>query len=70
MLKLKQDAVVHNNFNLKNVEVDVLPSATSVQAAFVSVEALEAGRAGAKKVPASKHGLETICGASCETGAQ
>lgn len=36
----------------------------------LSVTELEALRAEAPGLSASKHGLEVICGASCETGAQ
>jgi len=36
----------------------------------ISLEALELGRTMRSAIPASKHGLENICGASCETGAQ
>ena len=34
------------------------------------LDALEAMRVNRRIIPASKYGLETICGASCETGAQ
>jgi hypothetical protein len=36
----------------------------------MTVEDLEALRTERSAIPASKHGLETICGASCDTGAQ
>ena len=38
--------------------------------AAVSLATLEAARLDGTRISASKHGLESICGASCETGAQ
>jgi hypothetical protein len=35
----------------------------------VEFDQLEASRVQGSNVPASKHGLEVLCGASCETGA-
>ncbi len=62
-------AVVQNqNFNLKNVAVELIPD-HSAQRASLSIEALEAMRVSRPAVPASKNGLEVICGASCEIGA-
>jgi hypothetical protein len=62
-------AVQNHNFNLKNVAVDLIPEHRSAERADVSIEELEALRVGRPAVPASKHGLEVICGASCEIGA-
>ena len=56
-----------SNFDLKTQYVDLH---TRGVAKTLSVKELEALRAEASAVPASKHGLEVICGASCETGAQ
>lgn len=60
------------NFNLKNVVVDLFVTDRSTTAApvDVSLDALEAMRVSRRIIPASKYGLERICGASCETGAQ
>ena len=64
----KNPAVQNHNFNLKNVAVDLIP-AHSGERADISMAELEAMRASHPAVPASKHGLEVICGASCEIGA-
>lgn len=58
-----------SNFNLKNEVVQLMPTHRS-ERAVMSIRDLEAMRTQRSSVPASKHGLETICGASCETGAQ
>ena len=62
-------AVQNQNFNLKNVEVELIPESHSTQRADLSIEQLEAMRVSRPAVPASKNGLEVICGASCEIGA-
>jgi hypothetical protein len=61
--------VQNQNFNLKNVAVELIPEQHTAQRATLSVEELEAMRVGRPAVPASKNGLEVICGASCEIGA-
>jgi hypothetical protein len=61
-------AVQNENFNLKNVAVDLIPEAGS-ERADISMAELEAMRASRPAVPASKNGLEVICGGSCEIGA-
>jgi hypothetical protein len=58
-----------SNFNLKNEVVDLV-AAPRTDRVHLTVSDLEAMRVERGIVPASKHGLETICGASCETGAQ
>lgn len=63
-----QSAEVQNNFRLKDKQVDLI--STGSRASSVSLADLERGRVAAGKLSASKHGLEVICGASCETGAQ
>jgi hypothetical protein len=68
MAEQTNPAVQNQNFNLKNVEVDLIPESTA-QRADLSVEELEAMRVSRPAVPASKNGLEVICGASCEIGA-
>lgn len=70
MQKLKQAAGILSNFDLKKTTVSLIPSSGNVQSAVVSVGDLEAMRASRRPVSASKHGLEVICGGSCETGAQ
>ncbi|MEU3824017.1 hypothetical protein GT045_22400 [Streptomyces sp. SID486] len=62
-------AVQSSNFNLKNEVVELIPSGVA-GSAVMGVRELEAFRAAGSFVPASKHGLEVITGASCETGAQ
>lgn len=55
-----------SNFDLKRSIVD---RAEATRHAPIALADLEAARVGNKRVPASKFGLEVICGASCETGA-
>jgi hypothetical protein len=59
-----------NNFNLKNVAVDLRRGSHSINGPFISIRELESMRTESRTVTASKYGLEAICGASCETGAQ
>jgi hypothetical protein len=63
-------AMTKSNFGLKKVSVELVPTGHSSQRTFMLIQDLEALRTERRPVPASKHGLETICGASCETGAQ
>ncbi len=56
-------------FNLKNMSVELVPVAPRSERTFLTVRDLESMRTKRPTVPASKHGLETICGASCEIGA-
>ena len=64
----QKPAVENPNFNLKNVEVELIPEPVA-QHANLSVAELEAMRVARPAVPASKNGLEVICGGSCEIGA-
>ncbi|PIE08540.1 MAG: hypothetical protein CSA74_01800 [Rhodobacterales bacterium] len=58
-----------SNFDLKTKDVELV--GTSVhRSADKTLGELEAMRLGGDVIPASKHGLENITGASCETGAQ
>jgi hypothetical protein len=67
---IKQAVVTQSsNFNLKNEYIDLV-GAPRAERATMTIQDLETMRAQRKAIPASKHGLETICGASCETGAQ
>jgi hypothetical protein len=59
-----------SNFALKHEYVSLVPTGRTSVRTDVSVRDLESMRVEQAFVPASKHGLETICGASCETGAQ
>lgn len=59
-----------SNFELKNTSVEIIQSTVTSQVAHLSLADLEAARSGRRPVSASKHGLEVICGGSCETGAQ
>jgi hypothetical protein len=61
--------VVANKFALKEVEV-VLSPCRELDGGAVTLEELERIRTGQSTLSASKYGLEAICGASCETGAQ
>lgn len=61
-------AVQNQNFNLKNEAVELIPT-PGAERADLSIEELEAMRANRPAVPASKNGLEVICGGSCEIGA-
>ncbi|MFJ9556053.1 hypothetical protein ACIRPH_19720 [Nocardiopsis sp. NPDC101807] len=58
------------NFNLKNEVVELIPTGAASRHAALDLASLEAIRTSQATVPASKYGLEAICGASCETGAQ
>lgn len=64
-------AVQSSNFALKTEVVELIAARprTSVSPS-ITIGDLEALRVDSALVPASKHGLETICGGSCETGAQ
>lgn len=56
-------------FRLKERNADLTERA-SARVSNVTVAALEELRVFAARIPASRHGLECITGASCETGAQ
>ena len=69
MIEQKPAAQIQtHNFNLKNIAVDLIPEPRA-ERAEISLEDLEALRVSRPAVPASKNGLEVICGASCEIGA-
>lgn len=69
---LKEASAVNqsNHFNLKNEFVELINVKCASTRTFMTIEELEAMRTERPFTPASKHGLEVICGASCETGAQ
>ncbi|MCR9255259.1 MAG: hypothetical protein NXI16_04105 [Alphaproteobacteria bacterium] len=69
-MKTKLSTVHKGNFGLKEEHVALLGTGTTVRAAEMSVADLERMRTTQTAVSASKFGLEAICGASCETGAQ
>lgn len=58
-----------NFYDLKNEAVALVP-AGETKSGVMSIVELEAMRTRRPAISASKHGLETVCGASCETGAQ
>ena len=62
-------AAQSSNFDLKKELVELVPRRRSEHSSM-TIEDLEAMRTDRPSIPASKHGLEVICGASCETGAQ
>lgn len=63
-------AVQSTNFNLKNEVIELITGSRTAERVSLSVAELEAMRTMRPAIPASKHGLEVITGASCETGAQ
>jgi hypothetical protein len=68
MTQLASVSQKSNGFALKEQQVDLIrPRERSFTA--MTVADLESLRVQGPSVPASKHGLEVICGASCETGA-
>lgn len=69
-MKTEASAIAQGNFGLKNVTVELVPTRSVSAQTDMSIQDLEAMRTGRQPLSASKHGLETICGASCETGAQ
>jgi hypothetical protein len=69
-MQLQQErSTVCNNFDLKNVPINLIASPKST-AAQLPIGELEAFRVSRQSLSASKHGLEVLCGGSCETGAQ
>ena len=70
MQNLQYAAVLRSNFDLKNTETMLITAQGAAQTVSMSLRDLEAFRVVRHPVPASKHGLEVICGGSCETGAQ
>lgn len=70
MQKAVFTATPSGNFNLKNEVVELIPAGVASRHATLDIATLEGFRTSQAIIPASKHGLEAICGASCETGAQ
>lgn len=70
MRETAKSAVQSSNFDLKTELVELIPARGVSTRVVMSVHELETIRVSGAAVPASKHGLESICGASCETGAQ
>lgn len=60
--------VQSNNFGLKHQNVDLSPRPSTSK--VNTLRELESARVSNAPVTASRNGLEVICGASCETGAQ
>lgn len=69
-MKALSSAVQSTNFDLKHETVELIAGVDATRHSAVSVADLEEMRTLRPAVPASKHGLEVITGASCETGAQ
>ncbi len=59
-----------NAFMRKHEKVELFGHPRHAERATIPIQELEAMRTSDAPISASKHGLETICGASCETGAQ
>ena len=63
-------SVQSSNFDLKKELVELIPAGAESLHVTMSIGELEAMRTAGVAVPASRNGLEVICGASCETSAQ
>lgn len=61
------NASIESKFGLKREYADLQARSTQ---GFVNLATLESARLSGSGLTASKNGLEAICGASCETGAQ
>jgi hypothetical protein len=59
-----------SKFAVKTEIVELTKARPLATTSSLTLGELEAMRAGCPDVPASRHGLEVICGGSCETGAQ
>lgn len=70
MVKYADTLAQYNNFKLKDEFIELIRARRDSSSVFISVTELEASRTRQSAIPASKHSLETICGASCEIGAQ
>jgi hypothetical protein len=68
MSAVTASASTSTGFARKHQSVDLIGRRS--QQVSMSLSDLEGMRSHRVSVPASRHGLETICGASCETGAQ
>ncbi|HWC47662.1 MAG TPA: hypothetical protein VG448_02130 [Solirubrobacterales bacterium] len=68
MTQLASKSQKSNGFALKEQQVDLIRPGDGISTTM-TVADLEMLRVQSPSVPASKHGLEIICGASCETGA-
>jgi hypothetical protein len=66
MLSTAHEPAIHDYFKSKNLQLSFIPDRTEC----LTLQALESFRVARRVVPASKHGLEVLCGGSCETGAQ
>lgn len=69
MLTAKVQGVQADNYALKGEYVQLISENRSSAVTSVSLAELEQIRTKSAVIPASKHGLETICGASCDTAA-
>jgi hypothetical protein len=62
--------LIENNINAQVAVAETTITKVQPKQPAMSIEALEAMRTQRPAIPASKYGLEVICGASCETSAQ
>jgi hypothetical protein len=69
MLREEVERIQTDNYALKGEYVELISENRSSTSTSVSLAELERIRTKGTPVPASKHGLETICGASCDTAA-
>jgi hypothetical protein len=67
MTQLFATSTQSSNLDLKNKHVELISSRNNEGRVFLPLSELEALRVGGPRIPASKHGLEVICGASGET---
>jgi hypothetical protein len=70
MVKLDHSPVSADNFQLKSDFIELISRKRDFRPVFIDIAELEESRTKRFAVPASRHGLEIICGASCEIGAQ
>lgn len=67
---VQTSSAISNLFDLKLSPVELIDETIAAEQVAMTIEELEAIRTAAHVLPASKYGLEVLCGASCETGAQ
>ena len=65
----KTETQTQSLFNLKEFPVELVPVDYGYERAELTLHELEIIRTARPNISASKNGLETVCGASCETGA-
>ncbi len=68
-VKPQQSSTFVSNFQLKQQPVQLIREQHNSPPVSIALRDLEAMRTGRDVLTASKHGLEAICGASCDTAA-